>query len=82
MPGWSQRRARSRSTSKGLSPNQSYGGDYNDNVVRESYIFDVDATAFDLQPMSAGAGSTGLILEEGPFVSDVLAGYEFDGACI
>ncbi len=63
---------------KGLAPNQSFFGDYNDIVVRETYMFDVDATAFDLQPMSAGAGSTGLILEEGPFVSDVLAGFEFD----
>jgi len=67
---------------KGLAPNQSFFGDYNDIVVRETYMFDVDATAFDLQPMSAGVGSTGLILEEGPFVSDVLAGFEFDGPCI
>ncbi len=67
---------------KGIAPNQSFFGDYNDIVVRETYMFDVDATAYDLQPMSAGAGSSGLILEEGPFVSDVLAGYEFDGACI
>ena len=67
---------------KGLAPNQSFFGDYNDIVVRETYMFDVDATAFDLQPMSVGAGSTGLILEEGPFVSDVLAGFEFDGPCI
>ncbi len=67
---------------KGLSPNQSWGGDYNDILVRESYIYDVDATAFDLQPISADAGSSGLILEEGPFTSDVLAGYEFDGPCI
>ncbi len=67
---------------KGLSPNQSYNGAYNDIIVRESYIYDVDATAFDLQPLSAGAGSSGMIVETGPFVSDVLASYEFDGPCI
>ncbi len=67
---------------KGLAPNQTPVGDFNEIVVRESYIYDVDATAFDLQPVSAGTGSSGLIVEEGPFVSDVLANYTFDGPCI
>ena len=67
---------------QGLSPNQSYGGTYDENIVRESYIYDVVADEFDLQPMSAGAGGTGLVIEEGPFVSDILADYEFGGACI
>lgn len=67
---------------RGLAPNQKFFGDYNDIVVRETYIFDVDETKFDLQPLSSGTGSTGLVLEEGPFVSDALAGYEFDGPCI
>ena len=67
---------------KGLAPNQSWGGEYNDIIVRESYIYDVDATAFDLQPLSAGAGGSGLIVEEGPFTSDLLADYVFDGPCI
>jgi hypothetical protein len=42
----------------------------------------VDDSKFDLQPMSAGAGSSGLILEEGPFTSAVLADYQFGGPCI
>ena len=67
---------------KGLAPNQSWSGSYNDSVIRESYIFDVDATAFDIQPVSAGTGSTGLIVLKGPFVSDVVANYNFDGPCI
>jgi hypothetical protein len=67
---------------KGLSPNQSYGGAYDDNVVRESYIYDVRADEFDLQPLSSGAGGTGLVIEVGPFTSDILADYEFGGACI
>lgn len=67
---------------KGLAPNQSYDGTYDEVVVRESYIYDIDATAFDLQPVSAGTGSSGLIVEEGPFVADVTANYEFGGPCI
>lgn len=47
-------------------------------------MYDVDATAFDLQPLSAGTGSTGLIPIDGaaPFTSDILADYEFGGPCI
>jgi ABC-type branched-subunit amino acid transport system substrate-binding protein len=67
---------------KGLSPNQSYGGTYDENIVRESYIYDVVAGDFDLQPLSAEAGGTGLVIEEGPFIADILADYEFGGACI
>ncbi len=67
---------------KGLSPNQSYGGTYDENIVRESYIFDVRADEFDLQPLSSGAGGTGLVIEEGPYTADILADYEFGGACI
>ena len=67
---------------RGLAPNQSFFGDYDDIVVRETYIFDVDETQWDLQPLSAGAGGTGLILEEGPFTSDALRDYQFGGPCI
>lgn len=67
---------------KGLSPNQSYNGSYDEIVVRESYIYDVSLADFDLQPLSAGTGGSGLLIEEGPFTSDVLADYEFGGPCI
>jgi ABC-type branched-subunit amino acid transport system substrate-binding protein len=67
---------------QGLAPNQSFFGDYNDIVVRESYIMDVRADEFDIKPMSSGEGSTGMFVEEGPFVADVTANYQFDGPCI
>ena len=67
---------------KGLAPNQSFFGEYNDIVVRESYIFDVRADEFNIQPMSTGEGSSGVVVEEGPYVADVTAGYQFDGPCI
>ena len=50
--------------------------------MRESYIYDVRADEFDLQPLSTEAGGTGLAVEEGPFTSDILADFEFGGACI
>ena len=67
---------------KGISPNQGWAGEYNDSVVRETYIFDVSLDAFDIQPVSAGTGGTGLPVHQGPFVSDVAANYVFDGPCI
>ncbi len=71
---------------KGLSPNQTWSGDYDTDVVRESYIYDVDATAFNIITMAedaeTGAGSTGYTIEEGPYVSDLVAGYTFDEPCI
>ncbi len=67
---------------RGLAPNQSFNGAYNDIVVRASYIFDVDATAFDLQALSTGEGSSGLIPIEEEYVGSVAANYQFDGPCI
>jgi len=67
---------------KGLAPNQSYNGGYDEIVVRESYIYDVSLADFDLAPLSAETGGSGLLIEEGPFVSDVLADYQFGGPCI
>ncbi len=67
---------------KGISPNQGWAGDYNESVVRETYIFDVSLDAFDIQPVSAGTGGTGLPVHKGPFVSDVARDYVFDGPCI
>lgn len=71
----------------GLSPNQSWTGVYNDDVVRESYIYDVVPEDFNLIPLSeavdgGAGGSTGLVVEKGPFVSDLVAGYTFDKPCI
>lgn len=66
----------------GLSPNQSYNGSYDEIVVRGSYIYDVDATAFDLQPLSTGEGSSGMIPIEENFTGTVAANYVFDGPCI
>ena len=67
---------------RGLAPNQTWGGDPNDYIVRASYMYDVDIAKFTpgATVSDAGAG-TGFTLLEGPFVSDAAAAYEFEGAC-
>jgi ABC-type branched-subunit amino acid transport system substrate-binding protein len=66
----------------GLAPNQSWGGDDpNDGLVRESYIYDVDETKYNIVPVTTEGGSTGTVLAEGPFTSDLAAEYDYQGAC-
>lgn len=71
---------------KGLSANQSWPQDYNEAVVRSSWIYDVDATQFNLIPLGdytpENPGSTGLIPIEQDYVGSVAANYVFDGPCI
>ena len=57
------------STSTGLAPDQTWAGEPNDFIVRESYIYDVDARR--LQPghrSARAADRTGWELLEGPYV--------------
>ena len=66
----------------GLAPNQGYGGDPNDYIVRESYIFDIQADLYDAEATISSGGSTGSVLMNGgPFVSDITAAQVYDGAC-
>jgi len=71
---------------QGLSANQSWPQDYDEALVRSNYIYDVDATAFDLKPMSEytpeSPGSSGLSVLEADYVGSVTADYEFGGPCI
>ncbi|MEO2125704.1 MAG: ABC transporter substrate-binding protein, partial [Acidimicrobiales bacterium] len=67
---------------QGLAANQSYSGTPNENIVRESYIFDIQADLFDAEATVAGGGSTGSVLMNGgPILSDVTAAHVYDGAC-
>ncbi len=67
---------------KGLAPNQTWAGDPNDFVVRESYLYDVSLENFtpDGTVSDDGAG-TGFTLLEGPYVSDAAANYTYESAC-
>jgi ABC-type branched-subunit amino acid transport system substrate-binding protein len=70
----------------GLSANQSWPEDYNESVVRSSWIYDVDASAFNVIPLGEytadAPGSTGMVPLEQDFVGSVAADYQFDGPCI
>jgi ABC-type branched-subunit amino acid transport system substrate-binding protein len=67
---------------KGLAPNQTWAGDPNDYIVRESYVYDVDASLYtgDLTVSDEEAG-TGFALIDGPYASPLAQEFEFEGAC-
>ena len=64
-----------------MSPNQTFSGDPNDYIVRESYMYDVDISKFTAGATVSDEGGTGFTLLDGPFVSDTAANYDFQGAC-
>jgi len=67
---------------EGLAPAQRWGDvDVNENLVRESYIYDIEQSEFNVVPVTEEGGSTGSVLAEGPFVSDLAEEYEYEGAC-
>jgi ABC-type branched-subunit amino acid transport system substrate-binding protein len=66
---------------KGLAPDQGWGGEPNDFIVRESYVYDVDLANFTPGVTVSDEGGTGFTLLEGPYVGDVAANYTFTEAC-
>lgn len=67
---------------KGLAPDQSWFGEPNDFIVRESYIYDVVLDEFDAGATVSDEGAgTGFALETGPYSGSVASGYDFQEAC-
>jgi ABC-type branched-subunit amino acid transport system substrate-binding protein len=67
---------------KGLAPDQTWSGEPNDFVVRESYIYDVVLAEFDAAAtVSDEDAGTGFTLLEGPYVGDIAANFVFTEAC-
>jgi ABC-type branched-subunit amino acid transport system substrate-binding protein len=66
---------------QGLAPPQTWAGEPNDFLVRESYIYDVTLDAFNVIPLGEGVGSTGWELLEGPYVGETATAYTYDGPC-
>ena len=66
---------------EGLAPTQTWGGEPNDFIVRESYIYDVDINEFSPGATVSDEGGTGFVLEAGPYVGSVAGGYDFQEAC-
>jgi ABC-type branched-subunit amino acid transport system substrate-binding protein len=65
---------------QGLAPPQSWAGEPNDYVVRESYIFKPRSDLYSSESITEG-GATGMELVEGPFASELAQNYEYEGAC-
>ena len=67
---------------QGLAPDQTWSGDPNDFVIRESYLYDVTLDGFTPEgTVSDPDAGTGFELLEGPYVGSVAEGYTFEGAC-
>ncbi|MBT5580759.1 MAG: ABC transporter substrate-binding protein [Acidimicrobiaceae bacterium] len=70
----------------GLSANQSWPADYNDAVVRGSYIYDVSLPAFNIistgESTPDNLGSSGMLVLEADYTGSVAENFVFDGPCI
>lgn len=64
---------------KGLAPSQSWKGNPNDYIVRESYMFKPTLAEYKKGPI--GTGSTGNKLLKGPFASEHSKNYDYKGPC-
>ncbi len=63
---------------RGLAPNQTWSGDPNDYVVRESYLYDMNSALRTTGATVSDEGGTGFELIQGPFVSDVAANWDYE----
>ena len=67
---------------QGLAPDQTWAGEPNDYIVRESFIYDVVADNFDAGATVSDEGAgTGFELLAANYVGDVATAYSFEGAC-
>lgn len=64
---------------KGLAPPQSWKGNPNDYIVRESYMFKPTLAQF--KEGAIGVGNTGNKLLKGPFASEMAKTYDYKGPC-
>jgi ABC-type branched-subunit amino acid transport system substrate-binding protein len=65
---------------QGLAPPQTWAGDPNDYIVRESYILKPTADLYNGGSLAEG-GNTGNAPVEGPFASEMAANYDYQGPC-
>ena len=63
----------------GLAPNQSWVGNPNDNVVRETYLYDVDLSLYTPgATISDENANSGFSLIKGPYASDTALNWEYE----
>lgn len=65
----------------GLAPTQTWAGEADEFIVRESYLYDVTLENYNPIPLSEGLGSTGWELLEGPYTGELAAAYTYEGPC-
>jgi hypothetical protein len=65
---------------QGLAPSQTWAGEPNDYIVRESYILKPRADLFSGESITEG-GHTGNEPVQGPFASEMAQNYDYQGAC-
>ena len=64
---------------KGLAPDQSWRGNPNDNVVRETYLYDVDLSLYTPgATVLDEAGNNGYRLIKGPYASETGMNWEYE----
>ena len=64
---------------KGLAPNQTWSGNPNDNVVRETYLYDVDLSLYTPGvTVSEEGGNNGYRLIKGPYASETALAWEYE----
>ena len=64
---------------KGLAPNQNWRGNPNDNVVRETYLYDVDLSLYTPGvTVSEEGGNNGFRLIKGPYASETALNWEYE----
>ena len=63
----------------GLAPNQSWVGNPNDNVVRETYLYDVDLSLYTPgATISDERANSGFSLIKGPYASETALNWEYE----
>ena len=64
---------------KGLAPDQSWRGNPNNNVVRETYLYDVDLSLYTPGvTVSEEGGNNGFSLIKGPYASETAMNWEYE----
>ena len=64
---------------KGLAPNQSWRGNPDNNVVRETYLYDVDLSLYTPGvTVSEEGGNSGFSLIRGPYASETALNWEYE----
>ena len=64
---------------KGLAPDQSWRGNPNNNIVRETYLYDVDLSLYTPgATVSTEDGNNGFSLIKGPYASETALNWEYE----